>query len=255
MCQLSQPHRSGHLGHAVVVTDPFVDVLRGAVLPHVHEHGGVVGDGFLRGDDHAALTRGHVLGRVEAEGGGVSKGSRLAAAHRRPVRLRAVLHQQEMVPRGDVDQGGQVAGQAVQVHAEDGLRPLPAHRILDLIGVQVGRARVDVHEDRPGARVQNGVAARDEGERRRDDRVPPADPERFEGDLQGGRAGRRGRREGHAEITRKGLLEGPHLASGHEVARIEDLQDPALFVVGDQWFGDRDACARLHAPPVPSILI
>ena len=72
-------------------------------------------------DDHAALARGHVLDRVEAEHGQVRQGPHPRAGELRAQGVAAIGHQGQAVPLRDLAQAGVVARLARVVHGDDRL--------------------------------------------------------------------------------------------------------------------------------------
>ena len=95
------------------------------------------------------------------------------------------------------------AGWPVQVDREDGLGSLADGR-LHLSGVDGVGLRVDVDEDRPRARLHNGLRGRDEGVRHSNDLITAAHAHSPQGQVQGIGAGTHA--HGKADATVVGSL-------------------------------------------------
>ena len=91
------------------------------------------------------------------------------------------------------------------------------------LGIEVVAAGVNVGEDRRGAAMDDGVRSGHPGERRHDDLVALADPERGEGQLQ--RCGAGGGRQGVLDVVQlgEGALELGDLGTLGQPARLQRL--------------------------------
>ena len=139
------------------------------------------------GRDHPAFARGEVLRRVEAEAREIRDRADLAGVGLRLDGVRRVLDQREVVQVGERTEAPHVGRVAAQVHDDD---PASAGRDggLDGVGVEIARNRIHVGEHRRGARVDDRVGGRAEGQRRRDDLVARADARRQQREVQRRRA-------------------------------------------------------------------
>ena len=146
--QLNAADGGVDVGHAVVEADELV----GVALLHalVADHAGLAGHLGIGGGDHAALTGGHVLGRVEREGAEGAEGADVLAVDGGGVGLGTVLEELHTVLVGDDANLVQVGRQTVQVHRQDALGVLGDGR-LDGGRVQAEGVGIDVGEDRLGA--------------------------------------------------------------------------------------------------------
>ncbi len=132
-----------------------------AQLPQPGREAGVVHE------DRPAVAEGaEVLGRVEgkrADAALAGERPHRPALVARAVRLARVLEDGEAPLAGEGQDRAHVRGVAVEVDGDDGLRAR-GDRPGGRLRVEVQRARVHVHEDGPGARLQHGEAG--EGGRR-----------------------------------------------------------------------------------------
>ena len=118
-----------------------------------------LGDGFefvVVSKDRTAFTHGDVVGRVKAQCGNVPKGANHLAAVGGTQRIAAVFYQPQVVffaQGGDHIQVERVA-QAVRQHDGFGFG---ADGRFDLAGVDVVGKAVDIHKDRHGAKLEDGV--------------------------------------------------------------------------------------------------
>ena len=117
--------------------------------------------------DDAALSRGHLLVRVEGEDRIDALRAEPAALVLRAERLAGVLDQDEVVLLGQRPERIELAGVAEDVHGDDALRPLGDRR-LDCCRFEVHGPLVDVGEDGRRAFVDEAVRRGDERVRRRD---------------------------------------------------------------------------------------
>ena len=99
------------------------------------------------------------LERLEAEEAGVAERADRASVPGRAQRVRAVLDHEQLVARGDVEDGPHVAREAVEVRRHDGAGGR-RDGALERLGGQRERRRIDVGE--------HHLQARDPGERRDD---------------------------------------------------------------------------------------
>ena len=97
---------------------------------------------------------------------------------------------------------------------------------------EVHRRRVDVAEDRSRPDVRDRLGRRDEGDRRRHDRVARPDAEAAQRELEG--VGPRGHRDGVLDATRRGepALERLDARAEHEPALASDRRDGGQDLVG-----------------------
>jgi len=201
--QLCKADAGVDIGHAEVVAEHVV------VVAHLHavlaQQVNPFGERGVGGGDHAALTGGHVLGRIEAERAGTPRSAE-AAVDRGAVRLRRVLDDLQAMAFGDLDDGRQIRGVAVQADRHD----CPGARRdggLDQRGIHVEAGLVDIDEDGARAGVQDRVGAGDEGERHGDDLIAGADAVAQQRQVQRRRAGAGGNRVRHAHQSGEALLE------------------------------------------------
>ena len=161
-------------------------------LPRVLVHPVQAGDrdfirerGVRRGD-HAALGGGEILGGVEAEASEIADGADLrhpAAVHvaRGAGRVRGVLDHFQIVVARDVENAIHVAGVTGKVHRQNSAHAFvlaALERLLDAGRVDVEGAGIDVDEHRTRAEVAENFGGRGESERRGDNLVAGADPQR-----------------------------------------------------------------------------
>ena len=224
-----------NVGHAVVETN----VLVGVTLLHalVAEHGSLASDLRVGGGDHATLTRGHVLGRVEGEGAEGTEGTDVLAVDAGGVSLGAVLEDPEAVLLGDLEDLRHVGRQPVEVHRHD-RGSLVGDGGLDGDRIQVEGHRVDVGEDRLGAGQGDGVAGGGEGEGRDDHLVTLTNAGGQQTDVQG----RGARVDGHAmdpvdDLGGELLLEGVDLGALGDHAGGDDLVDGLALVITEDRLG------------------
>ena len=143
------------------------------------------------GDDHAALTGGDVLVRVEADSADIAEAAAGEPTTGLPDGLRRVLDDFEAVTLRYLQYRIHVHRQAVDMDGHDRLR---AGRDLRLDGpdVHVPCVGIAVHEDRDRARADYLGDAGDDRERGEDDLISFPDPERVDSRVErGGAVGHR----------------------------------------------------------------
>ena len=167
--QLRQHDRGVRLAHPPVRAHARVEVRVERALALVAVDARFFGDVVVVGDDHAALTAGDDLGRVEREARRLSEGSGRAPVVRAAVRVCGVFHQVCAVRRAqlrDLVDGGR--DQPADVDDHDG-RGVGADAAREIDGIDRHRDRVAVDEAQPRARVNGGGRGREERVRRNDD--------------------------------------------------------------------------------------
>ena len=204
---------------------------------------------------HAAFAGGQVLGRVERERDQV----RLVEAGRRgadhPVvipgrqRVGRVLDHGQAVPVRDVVDRVHVRRVPVKVHGHD--RPhagRPAHRMLDLVGVEVERVGLDVDQHRARALVLDHVDCGGECHRRGHDRVAVADAQGRQREVH--RRGRRvdGQRVGRADEVAELFFELVRPLTGGDPAAPQGAHHLGDVFLADQRWGERKELRAHQAP-------
>src|SRR5437762_4309941 len=187
--QLYEADRRGDLGHAVVVAEESMLILRH--LPVVPEQTRFVRDRVVVRDDHAALAGRHILGRVEREAGRVAEVARLLAVVFRAVGLGRVLdHREGLTPSG-IEDRVHLRRLAVQMdrHDRGGLARDPNR---EPRGIHVVGISYHIDEDRLRPALEDRRRGREEGERWSEDLVPLTDAMRRECDVEGFRPIRNG---------------------------------------------------------------
>ena len=126
----------------------------------------------IRRDAPRLSIRPEVLAAIEGEAADAAARARLGpVVEQRAVRLRGVLDDRDVPVLRDLAQRLEVDGPAVEVHRDDRLGPR-RDRIRDGGGVHEHGPLVDVHEDRPRARVEDRLHRREERVRYGYDLVP-----------------------------------------------------------------------------------
>ena len=175
----------------------------------------------VRGERAALAVGAQVLGGVEAEGGRLAEAAHAPAAVARAVGLAGILDDGQVVARGDRQDGVEIRRPAVEMHRHDRPR-VRGDRGLDALGVEVGGARIDVHEQRARPDVGDGFGGGDEGVGRGDDLVARLHPRREQGQMQGARARVHGDAVLDAAVGRELLLEPRDLLAEDERGRPAD---------------------------------
>ena len=233
--------------------DVVVSVRGGSVvgdLPHARHEVGV------RGRDHSCVAAGpEVLGRIEAEAGGVAQRPGPSAVPFRAVGLGRVLEDREPVPAGDLVDGGHVRRVAIEMDGDDELRAGRDRRLepLRVHGVSPG---IDVDEDRRGPHEEDCLAGSDEGVGDGHDLVPGSDPVGSEGDVERVRAV--GHRTGVRRAAELGelVLELPHVRSKDVGGALENSRDGFVDLGADALqlsleIDDGDVARLGHVRPAP----
>ncbi len=168
---------------AEVAADVLVIVLGlAAVISH---HAKAMGQGLVAGDDHAAVAdTAEVLAGKEAETPAGADRAGFAALVSAGDGLGRVLDDGQAVAARDGHDWVHVRHLSEQVDGHDRLGVL-ADDVLDLLGVDVVRDGVNVHEDRAGAGPPDAAGGGEERERGRDDLVADADVQAHQGVEQG----------------------------------------------------------------------
>ena len=225
------------VGHAVVEAHDFVGVARLHALvarePHASDNPGV------GGGDHASLTAGHVLRRVEGEGREGTEGADRAPVQGGAVGLGGVLEDHEAALVGDCLERVHGSGMAVEVDGHDGPRALRDRGFNGGRGQCEGE-RVDVGEHGGRARDGDRVGGGREGEGGDDDLVARSDPggEQTQVQSRGPRVDRGCPGSGH-EGGGEFLLEGGDLGALGDHAGAHDGGDGL-----DLFLADERACGR-----------
>src|SRR5439155_12328720 len=157
-----------------------------------------------------------------------------------------VLDDVDAVLLGDVVDRVDVAGEPDLVDRHDRLRLL-GDALLDVVRVDVERARVDLAEDGRRARVQDGVRRGDERERGHDDLIARADARGRQGEVQTRGARRRRDTVLRADVRRDRLLELGHLRALRHPAAADRFERRARLLLAERGLGDR------HVQLLPSL--
>src|SRR6478672_9057994 len=173
--------------HAVVLD---LAVVRGSALVALARD--AFRDLLVRRDQDAALSRGHLLVRVEGEDRDVAGGpDLLPVAIDGSEGLRGVLEDPNTRTAGDFPERRKVGRVAEDVDREDPGR-LVGHGGFDRFGVDVKRHRVDVAEHRRRTLIEDRIGGRDEAQRARDDLVTLPPSHRSNPEVKGGSPARYG---------------------------------------------------------------
>ena len=231
MTELDPQHRALDPLHPIV--EPLEGMVILPLLAPVAQHADPLGEVLVVGDHHAALAAGpEVLPGIEAEAAHVADGAHAPALVLRAVGLGSIFDDDEVMAAGDVQDGVEIRGLAMQVHRQDRLGAVGDRR-LDLGDVHVEGVGVNVDEHRAGAGVVDRRHGRDEGAGDRDDLVPRTDPGRQEGQVQGAGAGVDADAEAPTAVGGKLLLERGDLLAQNELGGRQGLLDGGEEVLLD----------------------
>ena len=123
----------------------------------------ILGEAMVVRDERAGVTEcSEVLGRVEAEGGRSRDLAGAKVIPLRTVRLAGILHEPQVVARGQVGEPAHIGHLAVQVHRQDAPRAR-AHSRRDRIGIEVVVALTHVDHDRTRTGLADRLERGDEG--------------------------------------------------------------------------------------------
>ena len=204
--QLNSEDGSLDAFHPVVVADHFVIVAAGGAVSA--GYAGEAVDGFVVGDDRAAFAVGaDILRGIEAEDGGIAETADAPAAVFGAVRLGGVFEDSDSARRGDFTDGVHISRPAVKMDGQNGASA-EGDGGLDEADVQVGGGRVDVHEDRARATVEDCFDGGKESVGRSDDFVAGLDAEGEQAKMEGGGARVQADAESRAAVGGEFALEG-----------------------------------------------
>ena len=217
--------------HSIVIALEFVNVL--LFRAPVPQHANLVRELGAAGGHRSAFSAGSkVLARVEAEAAHLADAARAAALILRAVRLCRVLDHHQPVPARDIHDGVHVGRLSEEVNRHD--RPgARRNGCLDPRDIDIERRRIDIHEDRPGAGIDDGGRGGYEGEWRRDYFVPGADTGGEQCQMQ--RAGARihADRFGGAAIPGELLFECRNLRPEDELGVLQNANDRSVQLALD----------------------
>ena len=229
-----------------------------------HAHACQRGDGGtgvgIRRVDQPTLAAGHDLHRIERPGGELAEGAGRASAPAGGRGAGGILDQRDSVGAAPRDDRIHVAGNAAEMQQHQRPAAGGAHA-LEILDPDVEGPGTAVAEDHSRARMGGCLHRADEGNRRRDDLVAVAQPQRF-GDVEeavGGRIDRQHLVGGNAEMRRELALEQPRLRSAPEPRRFDHAgqrgeflrphvgmeqpnlraADDGVSVMGKRWRGRR----------------
>ena len=196
------------------------------------------------GHDHSAFATGaQVFGRVKAEAAKVTNGANPAAFVFGAMRLRCILNDDQMVAPRNFKYRVQIRRLPVKMNRQNGFCAL-GDDAFDLGHVHRVGARVNVHEYRARARINDGRNSGNEGERDRDDLIASTNARGQERQMQGAGPGIHGNPVSRAAIIRELGLKCRHFAAQRELGSFQDAVDglPNLLLNGsvlrfqiDQW--------------------
>ena len=236
--QLDATDGGVNVGHAVVEADDLV--LVALLHPLVARQAHPPDEGGVAAGDHPSLAAGHVLGRVEGEGGEGTEGADRPPVQARPVGLRGVLEEHEASLAGDRVEGVEGRGVTVEVNRHDG-PGAGADGGGDRGGREREGERIDVREHGGCPRDGNGVGRRCEREGGDDHFVSRADPGRQQPQVQGGGPGVEGdRSRSRHDLAGEFLFERLDLGSLRDHPGAHDACDRADLLLPDEGAGRRN---------------
>src|ERR1019366_455609 len=160
--QLLDSQRAIDFREAVVVTQftvlqPLARMGASLVALRPGERGNLRALGY----DHATLTGGDLLVGIEREHPGLTERSNLAALVFSANRFARILNHPKAVFSSDAENGRQIGRVSESMHRQNGARS-GSDRGLDFGGIEVQSVRVDIHKDRDGPLVADGIGHGDE---------------------------------------------------------------------------------------------
>jgi hypothetical protein len=200
---------------------------RAAVVPELADPGQQCL--VVAGDGACVAVGAEVLAGIEAEAGEIPDASAPLAVDLGAMGLRGVLDEGQAMTRRDRTELRHVRRLAVEVDRDDGPRPR-ADRRLDAVGIEVERARMDVHEDRRRPDVADRLGRGNERVSGRDDLVALADTTGPQGQLERRGPGRQAHGAARPDEPGKRALEIGDLPAQDERGRVEDAGNGGIDV-------------------------
>ena len=191
--------------------------------------------------EHPTLSGCEVLGRVEAERGGIASGADGTAAIAGGQGMRGVFHQNAAPPPaprscGDGTERIELGGVAGVMDREN-RACARRHGGGDVLRIEVERIWLDIHQHWPRTHMLDHVHGRGERHGRGDDFVAWSDAGGHERGVQGGGARADRQRAGGLQIGGEIGFECPSLGSGRDPARAQRIHDLGDLFFADGWRG------------------
>ena len=182
-------------------------------------------------DDHAAFAGSDLLIGIKREHAGVPERPHLAALVFSADRFAGILDDQQAVLPGDAENRREVGRASKSVHHNDGARA-GSDRRLDFFGIKVQGFRIDIHKNRGGPFVADGVRHRNKSKRRHDDFVAFGDAQGTDAQVQPAGAGVDGDSVRGPRVCRHGMLKFLELWSEAQSWGTQHVRNRLDFALG-----------------------